>query len=46
MLEKVQFGFIIIYNLNGECVLLKMLIIITRQSVYSIFHQNVLESGI
>lgn len=46
MLEKVQFGFIIIYNLNGECVLLKMLIIITKQSVYSIFLQIVRESGI
>lgn len=46
MLEKGQFGLIIIYNLNGECVLLKMLIIITKQFVYSIFLQIVLESRI
>lgn len=37
MLEKVQSDFILIYNLNGGCVLLEMLIIITKQSVCNIF---------
>lgn len=37
MHEKVQLDFIIIYDLKGECVLLEMLINITKQSVYNIF---------